>query len=147
MKYQEKITRTGAWELHAVGCADLHRNARSEDSIYDVEGDSPEMALAVSILDNYCCVLGEFADEFDRTFNTPDEVLAYFNGRVLPCCEHGPVAKKPVAEGFCTGQGMPFKGLDRSFRRLYMPCPVCGKAVGTGTGTVPRHKPYIRKSK
>lgn len=139
-KYQIKVNSNGGWEIHAAGCADLSKNGlNGAPHFWDApENDSPTAALSIDIMHNYGFELGEENPETGETCNTHDDVIDRYEGRVMPCCHKGPKKAKPVSPDTCPGSGKPFANL--SSCRLYLPCPVCGRAYGTGRGVVPHHK-------
>ena len=120
-----------ALAVHAAGCSDIHKTLQKgwdSRTKTNVDGTEDYESIEDAVAD-----LNEGGD-WDREWQVSD--FAQY-----PCLKTGPKAAKPVAPGRCAGSGQPFqfeRSTDRM--RLYYPCPVCGKYMGTGRGTVPAHK-------
>jgi hypothetical protein len=117
--------------IHASGCSDLAKE-RDEHGAHFDEGDYRSVSNALEhMLDPEMVEMG-----YDRS-----------HVKVYPCCKAGPKVAKPLAEGICPGTGGSFaeNSFEHGGRRLYCPCAVCGKSVGTARGKVPRHKPREKK--
>ena len=115
------------FDMHIQGCADTNKPKYQLADQFPIEADSADAA----------------ADEFMDP-QLVDQGYSLSDIKIYPCARSGiPVEGKPVDPNACPGTGQQFENM-RS-RRLYLPCPVCSKMLGTGRGVVPKHKPYVRK--
>ena len=114
------------FELHIAGCGDLSQPKYRDAGKATFEADSLDEAI-------------EMAYEPELGYTRQDL-------KVFPCATSGvPSEPRAVDPDLCPGSGMP---IERSNRRLQIPCPVCGKNVKAGdmrTGRmrqdIPKHKP------
>lgn len=123
--------RDASMAIHAAGCSDLHRERTDHGGVVTIVEGTVEEALE-NLLDAELVEMGYTAHDV----------------KVYPCCSKGPKAEKPVDPTVCPGSGKPFKKdpYSSAGRALYAPCSACGKYVGTGKGTAPRHKAPVKKA-
>lgn len=126
-----------ALAVHAFGCADAAKSLnRGHDSKSktNVEGQSHYEA------ENTEAALQMVADELTAGFGGEYE-WKVADLYIYPCVHKGPKVAKPLPAGRCPGSGQPFNFEKPSDRmRLYFPCPVCNRWMGTKRGVVPAHK-------
>jgi hypothetical protein len=112
------------FELHIDGCADLNRPKYNYCNKFPQHGADWRDAIERLIDD----------------FQSQDQGFTAEDVRVLPCAKSGVPVEAPIKvldPSLCPGTGMP---INNPRGNLYLPCPVCGTSLGTGRGTVPRHK-------
>ena len=113
------------FELHIAGCPDINRPK------YQMA--NKDTFAASSIDDAVSYVLDD---------QIRDQGYSEMDLKIFPCARSGPLPEVVYTDGRCPMSG---KAIDNPRRMMYMPCPACGKHLGTGRGAWPKHKPSVSK--